>query len=160
MPPLPDGFMKFNRDVSFQNTKLHIPSGKHFSMPPSGPLYNEWSPPQKLKDELETVRKGIHGKQTEDLVFTESRLCWDSLTPNTDFLVTPHPHCQGLYIATGGSYHGWKLLPVIGKYVVDMLSGTLNDECAKRWAWDKPKGGSKWLAPERELADLEERMVQ
>ncbi len=39
-------------------------------------------------------------------------------------------------MATGGSFHGWKFLPVIGKYVVRMLEGSLGKTLAARWAWD------------------------
>lgn len=157
MPPLPDGFLKINRDVSFQNTKLHPQSGTRISMPPEGPAYNEWAPPLTLEKELETVSKGIFGKLIDGLSFAQSRLCWDSITPSVDFIIAPHPECQGLYVATGGSYHGWKFLPVIGRYVVEMLSGALSKECAERWAWDKPKDGpDKGYAPERELAELED----
>lgn len=64
----------------------------------------------------------------------------DASTPTHDFLISPHPHCQNLFVATGGSFHGWKFLPVIGDYVVSMMQGTLPAEYADRWAWDK-KGG-------------------
>lgn len=61
----------------------------------------------------------------------------DASTPTHDFLITPHPHCQNLFIATGGSFHGWKFLPVIGEYVAAMMYGTLASDYANRWAWDK-----------------------
>jgi sarcosine oxidase/L-pipecolate oxidase len=64
----------------------------------------------------------------------------DASTPTHDFLISPHPQCDKLYIATGGSFHGWKFLPVIGDYVVDMMQGSLDSDLADRWAWDK-KGG-------------------
>lgn len=64
----------------------------------------------------------------------------DASTPTHDFLVAAHPHCDNLYLATGGSFHGWKFLPVIGDYVADLLAGTLDDDYVQRWAWDK-KGG-------------------
>lgn len=64
----------------------------------------------------------------------------DASTPTHDFLITPHPHSRGLYVATGGSFHGWKFLPVIGDYVADMMQGKLEPDFADRWAWDK-KGG-------------------
>lgn len=64
----------------------------------------------------------------------------DASTPTHDFLVTPHPHCQGLFVATGGSFHGWKFLPVIGDYIADMMQGSLDPEYADRWAWDKKTG--------------------
>lgn len=40
-------------------------------------------------------------------------------------------------MATGGSFHGWKFLPVIGDYIVQMLRGTLEQDLCDKWAWDK-----------------------
>jgi sarcosine oxidase/L-pipecolate oxidase len=51
--------------------------------------------------------------------------------------VTPHPHSKNLFLATGGSFHGWKFLPVIGDYIVQMLRGTLQQDLYDKWAWDK-----------------------
>lgn len=68
------------------------------------------------------------------------RFSRDASTPTHDFLITPHPHCEGLYVATGGSFHGWKFLPVIGDYIVDMLHGLLGADYANRWAWDQKSG--------------------
>jgi sarcosine oxidase/L-pipecolate oxidase len=104
---------------------------------------------------LETVRKGIYGSLTTDIPFETYRICWDAISPDVNFIITPHPRCQQLYIATGGSFHGWKFLPIIGKYVVDMLHNNLSEECSKRWAWDRlmpdlPRGYS----PKRELKDI------
>lgn len=45
----------------------------------------------------------------------------DAITPNQNFIIS----------------HGYKFLPIIGKYVVRMLDGTLEKEAADRWAWDK-----------------------
>ena len=80
----------------------------------------------------------------------------DGFTPNQDFIISPHPHCQNLYIATAGSYHGWKFLPVIGEYVVQLLGGTLEEDLVKRWAWDRPQegGAHEKIKPKRELRDL------
>lgn len=65
----------------------------------------------------------------------------DGITPNQDFVISDHLHCQNLYIATGGLFHGWKLLPIIGKYVVQLLDGTLKDEPHQGWVWDRDQKG-------------------
>jgi sarcosine oxidase / L-pipecolate oxidase len=80
----------------------------------------------------------------------------DGITPNQDFIISDHPRCKNLYIATGGSFHGWKFLPIIGKYVVQMLDGTLEKDLVKRWAWDRDQKGSAHsnAVPRRELRDL------
>lgn len=53
--------------------------------------------------------------------------------PSQDFIISPAPAVQGLYIAAGGSFHGWKFLPNIGSYVVRMIEGTLPDPWAELW---------------------------
>jgi len=59
------------------------------------------------------------------------------VTPSEDFIISPHTACEGLFVATCGSFHGFKFLPVLGKHVVEMLSGGLDPELQKRWAWDR-----------------------
>jgi glycine/D-amino acid oxidase-like deaminating enzyme len=53
--------------------------------------------------------------------------------PAQDFIVSAVPELQGLYIAAGGSFHGWKFLPNIGGYVVRMIEGTLDNPWAELW---------------------------
>lgn len=76
----------------------------------------------------------------------------DASTPTHDFLISSHPHCPNLFVATGGSFHGWKFLPVIGDYVVDMMQGTLSAEYADRWAWDKKGGDGHSANPTYQIA--------
>ncbi|CBF75201.1 FAD-dependent oxidoreductase [Aspergillus nidulans FGSC A4] len=65
----------------------------------------------------------------------ETRICWDGDMADYHFLITPHLRHKNLDIAIGGSAHGFKFLPVIGKYLVEMLEGTLDPEIAKKWRW-------------------------
>jgi sarcosine oxidase/L-pipecolate oxidase len=137
MPPTPDGLLKFNRDEPWRNTIHHEASGTDISAPPPAPDYSQWSPSEEMKREIHTVAKGIYGSMIDGFDFSIYRQCWDAVAPDGNFLISPHSHCQGLYIATGGSFHGWKFLPVIGKYVVQMLEGSLSKEHEKRWSWDR-----------------------
>ena len=79
------------------------------------------------------------------------------MTPNQDWIISPHPHCTGLYIGTGGSFHSWKFLPTIGKYVNAMIDGKLEDDKARRWAWDRGDEGAACVMyiPKRDLKDIE-----
>ena len=78
------------------------------------------------------------------------------MTPNQDFVITAHPHCANLFVATAGSFHGWKFMPTIGRYVVELLDGKLDPALVKRWAWDRENDGSAHgdLLPTLELSDL------
>ncbi|KAI9871194.1 MAG: hypothetical protein M1830_004434 [Pleopsidium flavum] len=160
MPPTPDGELKFCRDVSFTNSVKHPASGQTISVPPITSGKTQWTAPEnissELREELYTVMGGIYGKGAEGMNLDTFRLCWDGFTPDQNWLITPHPHCRNLHIATGGSFHGWKFLPILGKYVVQMLKGQLDDEMARRWAWDREYDGAAHgnVRPERELRDI------
>ncbi|KAF4631685.1 hypothetical protein G7Y89_g6449 [Cudoniella acicularis] len=142
LPPTPDGLLKFCVDVSFKNTSYHQKSGQMISAPPDSLDQDQHKIPNSLKNECHRV-----------LVLTLAR---DGITPNQDFIISSHPCSRNLYIATGGSFHGWKFLPIIGKYVVQMLDGQLEPELQKRWAWNREQTGSahERLLPQRELRDL------
>lgn len=73
-----------------------------------------------------------------DRPFTKTRLCWYTDTPTGDFLITYHPRFKGLFVATGGSGHGFKFLPVLGDKIVDTVEGHCPSEFVEKWAW---KGG-------------------
>ena len=56
-------------------------------------------------------------------VFEKTRTCWYCDTRTADFVISYHPrYAEGsLFIATGGSGHGFKFLPVIGEKIVQVL---------------------------------------
>lgn len=74
--------------------------------------------------------------------FSHTRICWYADTPTGEFLIT---YCdkprssgglglKGVFLATGGSGHGFKFLPVLGEKIVDVMEG--KDEIwGNKWAW-------------------------
>lgn len=67
--------------------------------------------------------------------FIGQRICWYTDTPTGDFIVTYHPTTKGLFLATGGSGHGYKFLPVLGEQVVDIVEGVPEAEFKDLWRW-------------------------
>ncbi|KAJ8133477.1 hypothetical protein O1611_g139 [Lasiodiplodia mahajangana] len=134
-----DGVIKFNCDMCFTNLQEQE-DGTILSIPPDAPSKFTWTKemPQKLKDIARRTLHGLYGQNATGVEIESYRLCWDASTPTHDFLISAHPHSQNLYIATGGSFHGWKFLPVIGDCIVDMMEGILDKTLADRWAFDKP----------------------
>jgi sarcosine oxidase/L-pipecolate oxidase len=59
----------------------------------------------------------------------------DADTPDLHFLIDEHPEHSGLHLAVGGSAHGFKMMPVVGKYVVQSIEGVLEEEARKSWRW-------------------------
>ncbi|KAL1869969.1 hypothetical protein VTK73DRAFT_2890 [Phialemonium thermophilum] len=76
-----------------------------------------------------------------------TRMCWDCHTKDLHFRICPYPKARNLYIATCGAHHGFKFMPIIGRYVVDMLEGKLSEQHARAWSWKSGRG------PEAELLD-------
>ncbi|KAJ6155593.1 FAD dependent oxidoreductase [Penicillium chermesinum] len=93
-----------------------------------------------------------------DRPFCYTRLCWDADTADRHFLVTPHPNHRRLFLATGGSAHGFKFLPVVGKYVADLLEGKLEADIMQKWCWRAGQhvesSNLAHMDPELELSDL------
>lgn len=79
-----------------------------------------------------------------DRPFARTRLCWYTDTPTGDFVVDYHPEWQSLFVATGGSGHAFKFLPVLGERVVDIITGRRGRKFADKWRWtdigDSPAG--------------------
>jgi glycine/D-amino acid oxidase-like deaminating enzyme len=80
----------------------------------------------------------------------------DAFTTSSDFIISPHSAAKGLYVATCGNFHGWKFFPVLGKYIIEMLEGTLSPELCDKWAWDRERPDPKYFAdwPRHEMKDL------
>jgi glycine/D-amino acid oxidase-like deaminating enzyme len=58
-----------------------------------------------------------------DQPVTETRVCQYESTPDTHFAIDRHPDFDNVWIAGGGSGHGFKHGPVIGEYLVGLLDG-------------------------------------
>ena len=80
----------------------------------------------------------------------------DAVSPNQDFVIDYHPHCNNLIIAGAGSFHSWKFLPTIGKYVVQRIMGTLDESLARKWAWDRENVGAacEMYIPTRDVKNI------
>jgi glycine/D-amino acid oxidase-like deaminating enzyme len=65
-----------------------------------------------------------------DAPLVESRVCQYENTSNGDFLIDRHPDHDDVFIVGGGSGHGFKHGPAVGKLVAEMvLSGRRPDPC-------------------------------
>lgn len=58
----------------------------------------------------------------------ETRVCQYEATPDTNFIIDRHPGLANVWIAGGGSGHGFKHGPSIGEYLVGLLEGRTPEE--------------------------------
>ena len=66
------------------------------------------------------------------------RLCFYCDTPDGDFWIDRHPERAGLVVAAGGSGHGFKFAPVLGRIIANVVEGR-PDPHASRFAWRTPR---------------------
>ncbi|KAJ5899549.1 L-pipecolate oxidase [Penicillium taxi] len=119
------------------------------------------------EDADEALREGLRRffPKFADRPWMKRRLCWYTDTVKGDFIIDDHPTLQGLFVATGGSGHGFKFLPILGKYIVDCFEGKASEDLREKWRLHPSPGnssniamegdGSRAGAPLRTLASIE-----
>jgi sarcosine oxidase / L-pipecolate oxidase len=158
MPPNRDRLFKFTNAITFTNHEI-LPSGRKVSVPSSK---SQNHVPEQLKEQSMKI---IRARLPQILDSGRSpdvwRLCWDVVSPDQNQLITQHPDARlsNLYMATAGSFHSWKFLPIIGKYVVNVLNGQSNGkEKDNAWKWKSAwsdRGAHEKVLPKGDLKDFE-----
>ena len=75
-----------------------------------------------------------------DRPLVEKSLCWFADTDDSDFIIDYVPKTSGsVMIMTGDSGHGFKMFPIVGRWVRDLLNGPDAQQPIKRWRWRNPK---------------------
>ncbi|KAH6700809.1 putative fructosyl amino acid protein [Verticillium dahliae] len=92
-------------------------------------------PAEAEADLRRVLRATVPLPQLHDRPFAAERICWYTDTPTGDFLVDYHPGWRGLFLATAGSGHGFKFLPIIGDHVVDCVEGRRPEAFDDKWRW-------------------------
>ncbi|GKU17040.1 unnamed protein product [Fusarium langsethiae] len=118
------------------------------------------------QDAKEALREGLQQLVPEigNHEWLRQRLCWYSDTPEGDFIVDHHPAREGIFLATGGAGHGFKFLPVLGRYIADCYENKSSQELRHKWRLRAPTGkdmvkqgdGSRGGPPLRRLTKLEQ----
>ncbi|KAL2823961.1 FAD dependent oxidoreductase-domain-containing protein, partial [Aspergillus pseudoustus] len=144
----------------FTHFKPHKPFGSDRPKRISVPRSHAKHPSDTYPDASEaTIRKAIARflpRFRHKELFNRS-MCWCTDTADANLLVCEYPRWKGFYLATGDSGHSFKLLPNIGKHVVELLEGTLEPELAHEWRWRPGIGDalkSRRAAPAKDLADM------
>ncbi|KAL3593589.1 hypothetical protein FPOAC2_07889 [Fusarium poae] len=113
--------------------------------------------PQELEVEIRQFVKDMM-PELADRPFVHTRMCWDGMATDLNFRICPYPETENLIIATAGSNHGFKFLPIIGSYVADLLENRLDPGLKDLWSW---KFGEKPVDfqdphpyPRRDLSEL------
>lgn len=66
--------------------------------------------------------------------FQSTRLCWYNDSPDGDWVISKYPSMDNLVLATAGSGHAYKFLPVIGRLVADLIEDNLEPQLVQKFA--------------------------
>jgi glycine/D-amino acid oxidase-like deaminating enzyme len=69
-----------------------------------------------------------------DAPVVDSRVCQYENTANGDFIIDRHPQMDNVWIAGGGSGHGFKHGPAVGEYLVARMEGRNDPPVETRFA--------------------------
>jgi len=87
--------------------------------------------PKAVARDLRMNLKNVYPDLAEK-PFCATRLCWYNDSPDGDWVIGKYPSDDSIILATGGSGHAYKFLPVIGRLVADLVEEKLDPVlCAK-----------------------------
>lgn len=139
------------------------------SLPPTDHLLDDFIPQQDEQKLRLLLRETL--PWLADRPFVDKKLCWFSDTADSDFCIDYVPSWNGsLVVLAGDSGHGFKMTPIFGEWVAQLLQDGAQRIPRWRWRGGSPSGnttaeGKGWgdkvswrVGKQRELSDfLEEK---
>jgi glycine/D-amino acid oxidase-like deaminating enzyme len=86
-----------------------------------------------------------------DAPVVETRVCQYETTEDAQFLIDRHPSLDDVWLVGGGSGHGFKHGPVIGRYVAALLDGHEPTDEEQRFSWTRARSSPTHLRTSAEL---------
>ncbi|EME77375.1 uncharacterized protein MYCFIDRAFT_42360 [Pseudocercospora fijiensis CIRAD86] len=160
IPPGPSNpLMKFANSKSGILNSIPSSSSSSSQRKISVPATDQSTVPEILKQETQNLirKQRVLPHMTEGKVPAYWRICWDAQSTTEDFLICAHPDArlQGLFLATGGSFHSYKFLPIIGKYILNTLFSISNGEEKDRaWGWKEKENQTRVDVHEKGLLSV------
>jgi sarcosine oxidase/sarcosine oxidase/L-pipecolate oxidase len=130
MEPSPEGVMKFvNEFEGYTRKSTCHPFGynavQNISVPRSHALHPKDSIPDEGREAIEQLIArcfpAFAGRPLHD-----TAICWCADSFDGNWLMCQDPRYKGCFLATGDSGHTFKMLPLVGKYVADLVEGKVS----------------------------------
>ncbi|KAL7421329.1 hypothetical protein Q5752_004214 [Cryptotrichosporon argae] len=161
-PRTPEGKIKIGyRGRKWTNYQTDPKTGARLSVPKTKYTADKQT---NLPKKAITHLKGVIVELFPDLAalgISDTRMCWYTDSVDNSFVVSYVPgYGDTLFVASGGSGHGFKFLPVLGAHVANALERT-RDQFTDLWAWRSAQDDAHRNGLEegefggRNLADLE-----
>ncbi|KAI0042630.1 FAD dependent oxidoreductase [Auriscalpium vulgare] len=135
-PPNQDNIVKMAiHETGFTSYIVNTDGGKGISTPRTVTSHGSDGLliPQSRAKMLRTKLGAVYPELAEK-PFSGTRMCWYTDSPDGDWVIGYYPSDAGLVLATSGSGHAYKFLPVIGSVVADTIDGTLDPALVSKFA--------------------------
>ncbi|KAJ0160598.1 L-pipecolate oxidase [Colletotrichum tanaceti] len=135
-PPSPGNRTLKINDISTEFVNMITTKSGHRISVPTNRLQEDV--PDNLKRETNNVLQSMIPWFSSEQTPERWRACWDTKSPTGDWLLCKHPHPQleNLVLTTGGNFNSYKSMPIVGKYVCNILKGKSNGtEKDAAWGW-------------------------
>lgn len=149
-PRTADGIVKIGyrgvKYTNYEDVEEKTTGTKHRISVPKTKYWPEPSEPAITRQAVEAIKSVVREALPElaELGIAGCRNCWYTDTLDTDFVVDRVPGDDGMMICSGGSGHGFKFLPVLGREVVKIVeTPTERSAIAKRWRWRTKASGPR-----------------
>ncbi|KAF0322163.1 FAD dependent oxidoreductase [Colletotrichum asianum] len=98
------------------------------SVPPVDNNFVSESDEQKIRQLLRETLPSLAERP-----FINKHICWCADTADSDYVIDAIPGKKGLFLATGDSGHGFKMLPVVGDWIKTLIEK--GEQSIPRWKW-------------------------
>ena len=111
-------------------------SGTNVSLPPEDSSYIPKHDEELLRRLLRETLPAL-----ADRPLVHNRMCWVADTKDSDYIIDNVKGKRGLVVASGDSGHGFKMLPVVGKWIQKVIEEGRQSEA--RWCWKQDSDGGE-----------------
>ena len=156
--PSEEGLVKVLYEYPGYTYSAELPDGRTTSLPWSQTQHPKDTIPEENRSEIRALL-GRTVPRFQGRPLLNQRLCWCTDSRDRNWLIDFHPAHKRLVIATGDSGTGFKMLPVMGQYICDVVEGIIDPLLKTAWRW-RPGNGEwgmrpGWSGKTRDLKEME-----
>lgn len=120
---------------------VNTDSKSGLSLPPRGLRESEFMPPGDEKKVRQLLKETL--PELADRPLVRKQLCWFADTADSDFIVDYVPGSESsVMVLSGDSGHGFKMFPIVGDWVKNLIEAKSGKQGVARWRWKQPKAAA------------------